>query len=116
MSIQPSDTPGDKSPMVVHGELRCALTGKVITMEEAYWAPPLITTRELIGTILVTAVRAPRNLGAILFTEPENVPYATDARDQLARRRSIEQIKLLIILLLIAALIYGALYLINRAW
>ncbi len=114
MSIQLSDAPIDNAPMVVEGELRCALTGKVITMEEAYWAPPLITARELISTIVVTAIRTPKNLGLILFTEPENVPYAADARDQLAKQRSIEQVKLLLVLLFIAALIYGALYIINR--
>ena len=114
MSIQLSDVPIDNSPMVVQGELRCALTGKVISMEEAYWAPPLITTRELISTILVTAMRAPKNLGFILFTEPENVPYAADARDQLAKRRTMEQLKLLIFLLMIATLIFTSLYVLNR--
>lgn len=114
MSIQLSDVPIENPPMVIQGELRCALTGKVITMEEAYWAPPLITTRELISTIVVTAMRAPKNLGFILFTEPENVPYATDARDQLAKRRTMEQLKLLIFLLIIATLIFASLYALNR--
>lgn len=114
MSIHLSDAPVENPPMVVQGELRCALTGKVITMEEAYWAPPLITARELISTILVTAIRAPRNLGVILFAEPQNVPYAIDVRDQLAKRRTIEQLKLLLFLLIIFAFIFTCLYALNR--
>ncbi|GEM_PF-438083 len=94
----------------VSGELRCALTGKPITAEEAYWAPPLVTAKELIGTLATTAVRAPGNLGHILFDEQPNVPYAPEARQQLGSRRSVEQLKLLLFVLLIAAVIFAPIY------
>jgi len=89
----------------VDGELHCALTGKVITPSEAYWAPPLITTGELFSAIVTTARRTPANLGNVLFDEQPNVPYHPEARDMLASRRTVEQLKLLAVLLLIAAII-----------
>jgi hypothetical protein len=88
---------------VVHEQLYCALTGRPITAEEAYWAPPLVTVRELIATIVHGLTHSPGTLGAILFAEPSNVPYAPDAREQLAARRSAEQLKLLVGLLLLIA-------------
>jgi hypothetical protein len=85
--------------------VRCALTGKEIPANEAYWAPPLITTWQLIKTIVSNLVRSPGNLGMILFEKQDDVPYAPDARDELASRRTIEQLKLLGVLLVILALI-----------
>jgi hypothetical protein len=95
-------TPSSK---VVDEQLYCALTGKPITPEQAYWAPPLVTARELVSAILTAVFRAPDTLGQILMGEQPNVAYASDARDLLAKRRSQEQLKLLIGMLLIAALI-----------
>jgi hypothetical protein len=100
----PDQTP-TQSKVVVDEQLFCALTGKPITAEEAYWAPPLITTRQLLTTMLQTATRTPSNLGFVLFGEQPNVPYAQDAREQLAARRSAEQLKLLVILLVLVALV-----------
>lgn len=85
--------------------LYCALSGKPINPEEAYWAPPLITTRSLVTTVVSTALRSPANLGPILFSEQQDVAYAPDAKPLLAKRRSAEQAKLLLILLVIAAII-----------
>ncbi len=95
----------NQSTTVVEEQLFCALTGKPISAEEAYWAPPLVTTRQLVTTILNTLVRSPGNLGYVLLAEQPNVPYAQDAREQLAARRSTEQLKLLLGLLLVVALI-----------
>ena len=90
---------------VVDEEIFCSLTGKPIRREEAYWAPPLVTTRELITTMVHAMLHAPDTLGNILLGEQANVPYAQDARELLARRRSAEQMKLLAVLLVIGALI-----------
>ncbi|HJZ46470.1 MAG TPA: hypothetical protein VKE41_04865 [Roseiflexaceae bacterium] len=95
--------PGAKE--VVHEQLYCALTGVPVSAEEAYWAPPLVTFRELIGAIAHGLVHSPGTLGTILFAEQPNMPYAPAARDQLAARRSAEQLKLLFGLLLVVALI-----------
>jgi hypothetical protein len=94
----------------VNGELRCALTGVPVSPEEAYWAPPLITAKELVTTMFTTLFRTPSNLGQVLFAEQENVPYAPDAREQLGARRTAEQLKLLVGLLVIAALIFVPIY------
>jgi hypothetical protein len=98
------DTPTGRKT-IVQEQLYCALTGAPITAEEAYWAPPLVTARQLVMTIFSNLFRTPGNLGFILFAEQSNVPYAQEARDQLAARRSAEQIKLLVGLLLLIALI-----------
>jgi hypothetical protein len=92
-------------PLVVNGELRCALTGRLLNAEEAYWAPPLITTGDLVRTVMQTLFTAPGTLGQVLMADMPNVPYAPEAREQLARRRSVEQVKLLGLLLFIAALL-----------
>jgi hypothetical protein len=95
----------DQNKTVVDEQLFCALTGKPISAEEAYWAPPLITTRQLVTTVFNTLVRSPGNLGYVLMAEQPNVPYAQDAREQLAARRSTEQLKLLLALLLVVAVV-----------
>jgi hypothetical protein len=92
-------------PLVVNGELRCALTGRLLSAEEAYWAPPLITAGDLVRTVVRTLFTAPGTLGQVLMADMPNVPYAPEARDLLARRRSVEQVKLLALLLLVAALL-----------
>lgn len=94
--------------------VRCALTGEEIPADEAYWAPPLITVQQLIGTIFTTATRTPAQLGSVLFDEQENVPYAQEAREELASRRTAEQVKLLLLLLLLAALIVVPILLLTR--
>lgn len=104
-----SSTPGrptpEAEPAVVSGEIRCALTGRPLTPEEAYWAPPLITTGQLVTTLFQTLLTAPGNLGQVLLGEQPNVPYAPEARQQLANRRSAEQLKLLALLLVLATLL-----------
>jgi hypothetical protein len=95
----------DQEPVIVSGELRCALTGRVLSPDEAYWAPPVVTVRELITTFVSTLMRTPGSLGQVLLGELPNVPYAPEAREQLAARRTAEQLKLLGLVLLIAALL-----------
>ena len=36
---------------IVHEQLYCALTGVPVSAEEAYWAPPLVTFRQLITAL-----------------------------------------------------------------
>lgn len=109
MSVQfsqsPTVDPFEREADLVNGELRCALTGKPVRPEDAYWAPPLITTRDLISTVTRTLFTSPGNLGQVLLGEQPNVPYAPDAREQLGSRRTVEQLKLIGLLLLIAALL-----------
>ncbi|MGQ9548204.1 MAG: hypothetical protein ACUVSY_10175 [Roseiflexus sp.] len=102
---QPPAKPSDDAQMVVEEQLYCSLTGRPISRDEAYWAPPLVTAHELVTTILTTTFRAPHQLGYILFTEQPNVPYAKDVREQLAQRRSAEQLKLLIGMLVVLGLL-----------
>lgn len=104
----------EQEPVMVSGELRCALTGRILSPEEAHWAPPLVTVRELIATFVTTLLRTPGSLGQVLMGELPNVPYAPEARDQLAARRTAEQLKLLGLLLLIAALFVVPIFLIGR--
>lgn len=102
------DTSGDAptAPTV-----RCALTGEEISAEEAYWAPPLVTAKELVSMIATKAFRSPGELKQVLFAEQPNVPYSPRARDELASRRTTEQLKLIGPILLIVVLIVAIIYL-----
>lgn len=97
--------PSAEQPVVVSAELRCALTGRALTPEEAYWAPPLITFRDLLNTFATTLFKNPGALGAVLFGEQPNVPFAPEAREELGKRRTMEQLKLLGLILALAALL-----------
>ncbi|MBX0327843.1 hypothetical protein K2Z83_09155 [Oscillochloris sp. ZM17-4] len=91
--------------MHIDGEVRCAITGRPLRPEEAYWAPPLVTMGELVSTLWRTLTTNPAGLSEVLMSEQPNVPYAPEARQELARRRSAEQLKLLVLLLLVAAVL-----------
>ena len=97
--------PAQQLNTVVDEQLFCSLTGRPIEHDEAYWAPPLITARQLASAVFTALFRAPGTLGHVLFDEQPNVPYAKDIRDQLAARRSSEQLKLLVGLLVVVALV-----------
>ena len=105
MAIDHAEAPAVSQQNVVEEQLYCALTGQPVSAAEAYWAPPLVTARDLVATIARVGLRSPGALGHILFDEQPNVPYAPDAREQLAARRSTEQLKLLAGMLLAVALI-----------
>lgn len=103
--VSRSSIQSEQPKVMVNEQLHCALTGKPVRADEAYWAPPLITTGELIGTLVRTAIRTPSLLGHVLFDEQPNVPYAKEAREQLAARRSTEQLKLLLVVLTLVAVV-----------
>jgi hypothetical protein len=90
---------------VVEEQLYCALTGRPVSHSDAYWAPPLVTARQLATTVFTTLLHSPGTLGQVLLDEQPNVPYAPEAREQLAARRGAEQLKLLVGLLLAVALV-----------
>jgi hypothetical protein len=92
--------------------VRCALTGEEVRADEAYWAPPLVTFQNLMSTVFSTLKSNPGDLGRVLFAEQPNVPYSPNARDELASRRTTEQLKLLGVLLLILIVVGGLIYLI----
>ncbi len=102
--ISPSARPGqDGGTVQIDSEIRCALTGRSLRPDEAYWAPPLVTVNDLVSTVWKTLTTSPGSLSEVLMSEQPNVAYAPEARQELARRRSTEQVKLLGLLLLIAA-------------
>lgn len=95
----------EQATTIVNEQLFCALTGEPLRPGEAYWAPPLVTARELVSAVLNTLLHTPGNLGHVLFAEQPNVPYAPSVRERLAARRNAEQLKLLVGLLVAVALI-----------
>lgn len=104
--IHTGSSPASVTPTeVVSEQLHCALTGTPISHAEAYWAPPLVTARDLVGAIITNMLHTPGNLSQVLFGEQANVPYAPEARDLLAQRRSAEQLKLLLGLLMLVAVV-----------
>jgi hypothetical protein len=101
--------------VVIEEQLRCALTGKPISADTAYWAPPLVTASELVSTIVRGVLHSPGTLSQVLLAEQPNVPYDPAVRAQLAARRSSEQVKLLVgLLLAIAVIVVPILFLAMR--
>jgi hypothetical protein len=113
MAVSLEEAPVVAKPVVIEEQLYCSLTGKPISGEAVYWAPPLVTARELVATTISALLRAPGSLGHILFAEQPNVPYAQEAREELAARRSSEQAKLLGVLLLAVALLAAPIILLS---
>ena len=105
MAIEYAEPQAADTPAVVQEQIYCSLTGQPIDAETAYWAPPLVTARELVAAIVGGALHSPATLGQVLFAEQPNVPYDPAIRAELAARRSSEQLKLLVGLLLAIALI-----------
>lgn len=111
MAVSANINPAADAPTtVVEEQLYCTLTGRPLTREEAYWAPPLVTAGELVSMTLRTLLRAPSMLGHVLLADQPNVPYAPEARALLAKRRSAEQVKLLVVLLVLMVIITAPIF------
>ncbi len=64
---------------------------------------PFITARQLVTTTASTAVRAPRLLGDLLLKELDPMAYCITCRQELAVKRQTEQLKFLLVVLLVLA-------------
>ncbi|HYF61736.1 MAG TPA: hypothetical protein VD886_02915 [Herpetosiphonaceae bacterium] len=78
--------------------LRCARCGKALAPGEAKMGQPLITA----GELLRLAVKAPAALGGPPLPD---VPYCADCRPLIARQRTNEQLKILVGMLAVLALV-----------
>jgi predicted nucleic acid-binding Zn ribbon protein len=85
----------------------CTVCGAALRDEDIRLGQPFITARQLVTTIMTTAVRAPGVLSDLLFKELDQVPYCAECRDELAAKRTGEQLKFLLGVLLIMALVIG---------
>jgi hypothetical protein len=85
----------------------CTMCRTPLCDEHQLLGHPLITARQLVATTASTAVRAPGMLGDILFKELDQVPYCAECREQVAAKRTGEQLKFLLTLLLVLALVLG---------
>jgi uncharacterized protein (DUF983 family) len=68
---------------------------------------PFITAGQLVATTATTAFRTPAMLGDLLFKELALVPYCESCREELASKRTTEQLKFLLGILLVIALVVG---------
>ncbi len=102
-TVEPDNTPtSEEKPTGTM--VRCHLTGEEISSDEAYWAPPLVTSGQLFNAISSNITR-PGELKRVLMEEQPDVPYAPGAREELGRRRTAEQLKVLVLILVIVAII-----------
>ena len=85
----------------------CTFCGKSLRDDEIRLGQPFITARQLMTTIVATLVRAPGLLSDLLFKELDQVPYCSECRDELAAKRTGEQLKFLLSVLLVMALVVG---------
>jgi len=89
----------------------CMACRAALCSQHTHMGQPFITARQLVATTASTAVRAPRLLGDILLKELDEVPYCGTCRQELAVKRQSEQLKfLLVVLLLMAVVISVPLY------
>lgn len=86
---------------------RCTVCKAALCGDHMRLGQPFITARQLVATTATTAIRAPGLLGNLLFKELEQVPYCQQCRDDLAAKRTGEQLKFLLLLLLVIAVVVG---------
>lgn len=85
----------------------CTKCGTALCTLHVHQGQPFISARQLVATTASTAVRTPALLGDILFKELDQVPYCAECREDLAARRTTEQLKFLLGMLLIVAVVVG---------
>lgn len=82
----------------------CTFCRTLLEPEQVHLGPPFITARQLATTTTTTIIRTPALLSDLLFKELDQVPYCSTCRDELAEKRTTEQLKFLVGSLLILAL------------
>lgn len=95
------------SPAPMTTATTCTVCGTALRDDDIKLGQPFITARQLVTTIVTTALRAPGVLSDLLFKELDQVPYCAECRDELAAKRTGEQLKFLVGVLLIMALVIG---------
>lgn len=94
-------------PYSVDTELTCATCNTPLRDAEAQYGHPLITARQLTTMTIHTAIRSPKLFSEMMLKELPPVPYCTACRQQLPAKRQAEQMKFLMGLLLVLALLAG---------
>ena len=85
----------------------CTVCKSALCSEHVQQGQPFISARQLVTTTATMAIRAPGVLADLLFKELDLVPYCASCREELAAKRTGEQLKFLIGMLLILALVIG---------
>ncbi len=85
----------------------CTVCNTALCSTHVHQGQPFISAGQLVATTATTAFRAPAMLGDLLFKEMELVPYCESCREELAGKRTGEQLKFLLGILLIMALVIG---------
>ncbi len=88
-------------------ELTCATCDAPLHDAEAHYGHPLITARQLTTMAVHTAIRSPKLFSELMLKELPPVPYCAACRQQLSAQRQAEQIKFLMGMLLVLALLAG---------
>jgi hypothetical protein len=85
----------------------CTVCRTALCATHTHQGQPFISARQLVTATTSTALRAPGMLSDMLFKELELVPYCTECREELAAKRTTEQLKVLLGILVILALVIG---------
>ena len=85
----------------------CTVCKSALCATHVQMGQPFISARQLVTTTATTALRAPGVLADLLFNELDMVPYCASCREELAAKRTGEQLKFLIGMLLVLALVIG---------
>ncbi len=85
----------------------CTVCKSALCATHVQMGQPFISARQLVATTATTALRAPAVLGDLLFRELDQVPYCVSCREDLAAKRTTEQLKFLVGMLLVLAMVIG---------
>ena len=85
----------------------CTVCRAALCQEHVQMGQPFISARQLVMTTTTTALRTPGLLSDLLLRELDRVPYCDDCRAELAAKRTSEQLKVLLGILLIMAIVLG---------
>ncbi len=85
----------------------CTICTSALCAAHIHMGQPFISARQLVTTTATTALRAPSVLSDLLFRELDTVPYCAGCREELAAKRTTEQLKFLLGILLVLALVLG---------
>lgn len=85
----------------------CTVCRTALCATHTHQGQPFISARQLVTATTSTALRTPAMLGDLLFKELELVPYCVECREELAAKRTTEQLKVLLGVLVVLALVIG---------
>ena len=102
------------SAYVEDTELTCSSCGTPLYTNDVQYGHPFITARQLTSMAFQTATRSPKLLKEVMLKEMPAIPYCGSCRQKLPAKRQAEQIKFMLGMLVLCAVLIGILTMVGR--